>query len=169
MDEQRINQVLMAYADKLPPMSIESLKSRILFSRLDENSLQILLMQMKDPTIALILSILTGTLGVDRFFIGDIGMGIGKLLTGGGCGIWWLIDIFPHHGRHAPEESRDADDASGLIAGQMLAAEALTQRQSFLVEPLQFLHVFFHPVHFEWSLRTDADDFPFILHLLNHL
>ena len=94
MDEQRINQVLMAYADKLPPMSIESLKSRILFSHLDENSLQILLMQMKDPTISLILSILTGTLGVDRFFIGDIGMGVGKLLTGGGCGIWWLIDIF---------------------------------------------------------------------------
>ena len=94
MDEQRINQLLMAYADKLPPMSIESLKSRILYSRLDENSLQILLMQMKDPTISLILSILTGTLGVDRFFIGDIGMGVGKLLTGGGCGIWWLIDIF---------------------------------------------------------------------------
>jgi hypothetical protein len=94
MDEQRINQVLMAYADKLPPMSIESLKSRILFSHLDENSLQILLMQMKDPTISLILSILTGSVGVDRFYIGDIGMGIGKLLTGGGCGIWWLIDIF---------------------------------------------------------------------------
>ena len=94
MDEQRINQLLMAYADKLPPMSIESLKSRILYSRLDENSLQILLMQMKDPTISLILSILTGTLGVDRFFIGGIGMGVGKLLTGGGCGIWWLIDIF---------------------------------------------------------------------------
>ena len=50
--------------------------------------------QMKDPTISLILSILVGGLGVDRFFIGDIGLGIGKLLTGGGCGIWWLIDIF---------------------------------------------------------------------------
>ena len=94
MDEQRINQILMVYADKLPAMSIESIKNRILYSRLDENSLQILLMQMKDPTIALILSILTGSLGVDRFYIGDIGMGLGKLLTGGGCGIWWLIDIF---------------------------------------------------------------------------
>ena len=38
--------------------------------------------------------IFIGTLGVDRFYIGDVGLGIGKLLTGGGCGIWWLIDIF---------------------------------------------------------------------------
>jgi TM2 domain-containing membrane protein YozV len=35
-----------------------------------------------------------GTLGVDRFYMGDIGLGICKLITGGGCGIWWLIDIF---------------------------------------------------------------------------
>ena len=41
-----------------------------------------------------LLSILVGTVGVDRFYIGDIGLGIGKLITGGGCGIWWLIDIF---------------------------------------------------------------------------
>lgn len=26
--------------------------------------------------------------------IGDTGLGIGKLLTGGGCGIWSLIDWF---------------------------------------------------------------------------
>ncbi|MCR4852089.1 MAG: TM2 domain-containing protein [Prevotella sp.] len=94
MDEQRINQLLMAYADKLPPVSIESLKNRVMYRRMDEQSLQLLLMQMKDPTISIILSILVGTVGVDRFYIGDVGMGIGKLLTGGGCGVWWLIDIF---------------------------------------------------------------------------
>ena len=32
--------------------------------------------------------------GVDRFLVGNIGKGIGKLLTGGGLGIWWLIDWF---------------------------------------------------------------------------
>ncbi len=26
--------------------------------------------------------------------LGQTGAGIGKLLTGGGCGIWWIIDIF---------------------------------------------------------------------------
>lgn len=51
-------------------------------------------MQFKDPTTALLLSVFIGHLGVDRFFIGDTGMGIGKLLTCGGLGIWTIIDWF---------------------------------------------------------------------------
>lgn len=47
-----------------------------------------------DPTINLIVSILVGGLGVDRFLIGNVGAGVGKLLTMGGLGVWWLIDIF---------------------------------------------------------------------------
>ena len=50
--------------------------------------------QFKDPTIALILSLLTGNLGIDRFYIGDTGLGIGKLITCGGLGIWTIIDWF---------------------------------------------------------------------------
>ena len=93
MDEQRILNILAIYADKLPPMNLNTLAQSIAHTGWDENSLQVLLNQMKDPTISLILSILAGTLGVDRFYMGDIGLGIGKLLTGGGCGIWWLIDL----------------------------------------------------------------------------
>ena len=44
-------------------------------------------------TTLLILSILLGGLGVDRFYAGHIGLGVLKLLTVGGCGIWALIDI----------------------------------------------------------------------------
>tara|TARA_B100000214_G_scaffold33290_1_gene21176 strand:+ start:150 stop:380 length:231 start_codon:yes stop_codon:yes gene_type:complete len=47
----------------------------------------------KDWTVLLILSILLGGLGIDRFYAGHIGLGILKLLTVGGCGIWALIDI----------------------------------------------------------------------------
>jgi len=47
----------------------------------------------KDFTTALLLSIFLGSLGVDRFYTGHIGLGIGKLLTAGGCGIWSIIDI----------------------------------------------------------------------------
>ena len=40
-----------------------------------------------------ILSLLLGHLGVDRFYLGYVGLGILKLLTGGGFGIWYLIDL----------------------------------------------------------------------------
>jgi|TARA_B100001094_G_scaffold331550_1_gene400281 TM2 domain-containing membrane protein YozV len=47
----------------------------------------------KDWTVLLILSIVLGSLGVDHFYSGKIGTGILKLITFGGCGIWWLIDV----------------------------------------------------------------------------
>ena len=47
----------------------------------------------KDWTVLLILSILLGGLGVDHFYTGKIGTGILKLITGGGCMIWAIIDI----------------------------------------------------------------------------
>lgn len=53
--------------------------------------------KMKDKKVSwlltLIMSILFGSLGVDRFIMGHIGLGILKLITLGGCGIWWLIDL----------------------------------------------------------------------------
>lgn len=48
----------------------------------------------KDQSTAFLLSILLGTLGIDRFYVGQTGLGVAKLLTGGGCGIWALIDVF---------------------------------------------------------------------------
>ena len=43
--------------------------------------------------IALLLSILLGSLGVDRFYVGKVGTGILKLLTFGGLGVWTIIDV----------------------------------------------------------------------------
>lgn len=45
-------------------------------------------------TVALILSLMLGWTGIDRFYLGKIGTGILKMLTFGGLGIWWLIDLF---------------------------------------------------------------------------
>jgi len=49
--------------------------------------------EKKQFLTALLLSVFLGGLGVDRFYLGYTVLGIVKLLTGGGCGIWWLIDV----------------------------------------------------------------------------
>ena len=48
---------------------------------------------MKNKTTALLLSIFLGSFGADRFYLGYTGLGIVKLLTCGGCGIWYWIDL----------------------------------------------------------------------------
>ncbi len=48
---------------------------------------------MKSKTTALILSVLVGGLGIDRFYLGYTGMGVLKLLTGGCFGVLYIIDI----------------------------------------------------------------------------
>jgi TM2 domain-containing membrane protein YozV len=78
-----------------PPKVLPTLRQT--FDSLDDKDSQsiIQLTDLKDPTIALLFSIFAGGLGADRFYIGDIGLGIGKLLVGWlTLGIWWLVDLF---------------------------------------------------------------------------
>jgi TM2 domain-containing membrane protein YozV len=49
------------------------------------------------PTVngnhVLLAGVLAGSLGIDRFLLGHTGLGILKLVTGGGCGIWHVVDL----------------------------------------------------------------------------
>jgi TM2 domain-containing membrane protein YozV len=93
VSKQKVELFLMTHKEYFPADKLLMMEQAL--SRLDENTFNdIAYMGYKSPITALLLSAFGGILGFDRFYIGDTGMGVGKLLTGGGCGIWALIDIF---------------------------------------------------------------------------
>jgi TM2 domain-containing membrane protein YozV len=93
MDAQRVDMYLMTNAKFFESNKIQLIRERLL--ALDESRFgQLHAVSLNDPTTILIVSILAGALGIDRFMIGDTGLGIGKLLTLGGCGIWSIVDWF---------------------------------------------------------------------------
>lgn len=47
----------------------------------------------KSFVATLLLCLFFGALGIHRFYVGKVGTGILMLLTGGGFGIWWIIDL----------------------------------------------------------------------------
>jgi len=47
----------------------------------------------KSWNIALFLSLFLGFLGADRIYLNQTGLGIAKLITLGGYGAWWIIDV----------------------------------------------------------------------------
>lgn len=57
----------------------------------DSKSAMLMGLSLQKPTVMLIIAIV---LGWERFFLDDIVMGVVKVITCYGCGIWWLIDIF---------------------------------------------------------------------------
>ena len=93
MKEQEVNMFIMANKDNLPEEFLPHLRKKMLEMN-EEQWANISMLQFKSTTTMLMISIFLGTLGVDRFMLGQTGAGIGKLLTWGGCGIWWLIDLF---------------------------------------------------------------------------
>lgn len=93
MDKQKIDLYLTTNAKYFEPSAIPILRSK-LEKASDETLLAIQACELKDPTILLVISILLGGLGIDRFMLGDTGMGVLKLLTGGCCGILTIIDWF---------------------------------------------------------------------------
>lgn len=93
MEAQKVDMFIMTNAKFFENYQINSIRERLL--TMDDSKWgMVSTMQFKDPTVSLIVSILVGSLGIDRFIIGDTGLGIGKLLTCGGLGIWAIIDWF---------------------------------------------------------------------------
>ena len=93
MEQQKVDMFMMMNNKYFPEAQIPFIRQHLL--SVDESKEGIMhTIQFKDPIISLVLSLLVGGLGIDRFYIGDTGLGIGKLVTCGGLGIWTIIDLF---------------------------------------------------------------------------
>lgn len=93
MEQNKIDMYIMTNQKYFPAEKIMYLKDKL--RTMDEEKFSLIsTIEFKDPTTILLVSIFLGTLGIDRFMLGDTGMGILKLLTAGLCGILTIIDWF---------------------------------------------------------------------------
>ena len=105
MEQQKVDMFIMNNGSKLPENQVALLREKLL--KVDEEKwFTISSIQFKDPMTALILSLFLGSLGIDRFYLGHTGLGVGKLLTCGGAGIWTIIDWFMIMGAAREENAK---------------------------------------------------------------
>ena len=93
MEKEKINQFIMVNGKFFPEMMIEDVKQKL--ESLDESKESMLMAtEWKNPTVAFLFAFFLGSLGVDRFWLGETGLGVVKIITCAGAGIWGLIDLF---------------------------------------------------------------------------
>lgn len=93
MEQQKIDMFISVNAEKFDASQIYTIKEHL--TNMDDSKfLMIQSADFKNPTTMLIISIFLGSLGIDRFMLGQSGLGVLKLVTGGACGIWTIIDWF---------------------------------------------------------------------------
>lgn len=93
MEATKIDMFIMTNQKYLPAEKIVFIKEKL--KNIDEERFALVSsLEFKDPTTILLVSLFLGVLGIDRFMLGETGMGILKLLTGGLCGILAIVDWF---------------------------------------------------------------------------
>lgn len=93
MDENKLGMFMMINNNNFPTALLPSIRQQ-LQALPNERVANLEGIQFKNPTTAIIISVLIGSMGIDRFYLGDTGLGIAKLLTCGGLGVWTIVDWF---------------------------------------------------------------------------
>ena len=98
MEQQKVD-MFLAVNSKFFESHLIPQVSDMLIKADDSKFLMVNSANFKDPTTLLIVSLFGGHFGIDRFMTGDTGLGVAKLLTCGGLGIWSIVDWFLIMGR----------------------------------------------------------------------
>jgi len=93
MHNDKVDMYLISNSQFFPPEKMAIIQERLL-NLPDEKLIFLHSLELRNPTNMFLISFFLGEFGVDRFMLGDTGIGVGKLLTFGGCLIWWLVDLF---------------------------------------------------------------------------
>jgi TM2 domain-containing membrane protein YozV len=98
MDQQKLDLYMMMSSKYFEAYQLSAIRDKL--SKLDDAKfIHVQGANLKDPTMMLLVSLVGGHFGVDRFVLGEVGLGIAKLLTCGGLGIWTVVDWFLVLGR----------------------------------------------------------------------
>ena len=92
MEKNKAGQLIAVYGGRFSEYALRDIYTQL--ENMDFSEASIRMAQTKDPIVVLLISIFLGQFGIDRFYIGDTTMGVLKLITCGGCGIWTIIDWF---------------------------------------------------------------------------
>jgi TM2 domain-containing membrane protein YozV len=93
MEAQKVDMFIMSNSKFFESHQVPVIRDRLI--QMDDSKWSLAqTLTFKDPTTSLIVSLVAGGLGIDRFLIGDTGLGLGKLFTCGGLGIWTIVDWF---------------------------------------------------------------------------
>jgi len=113
MDNNQVNFWLSVNAEKFNPNDLPTIKATL--EQMDNNQMMYLQSaEFKKPSTIFLIALL---LGWERFMLGDVGLGIVKVITGYGCGIWWLIDVISAKNRAKNYNYQQFQKATSAFGG----------------------------------------------------
>ena len=116
MDSNQVNFWLSINAENFAPEALPIIKCKL--EQMDDTQMMYLQSaSFQKPSTILIIALI---LGWERFFLDDIGLGVLKIFTCFGCGIWWLVDIISAKKRAQKYNFNQFQKATAFVVHQPL-------------------------------------------------